>query len=479
MKFTLRLITFLAVLTLLLFSCSTIRSLPEPSEKVPELLQDSDLNSFVIQELERQSLNGELLIDFQLVDTNGIALKLGENALSMTSVEREIDGSWEAMPKESYELVQSTVVNCAPADYCIIIDQSGSMKKLQTTIFSEVDHFLGYKNNFDHVAIIKYASLAKISSSYRSNVSDIQRELHKKDTLIGGGTDTPLAYRLFLDSLIDVHPNKKLSVILFSDFSGIGGSLLPFFVRKAFNKNGNPRSTEEILSSLMENAFDKNVKTNRIIYSEKIKEKRFTKRGKRQFYELINSDFGKTYVINSLGSISSCLKEFMNVDCLTSRVRIPIDEIGSHKYRLTIANNSGVKQIVIEEQLNEVSDSLESNMIFSLDTINYLNIKFETGSDKLSESSYSELNKVYDFLHNYPNISIQLQGHTDNKGSYEYNLDLSSRRAEAAKKYLLNKGIASNRLSSVGFGFSRPLDSNDTPEGRQRNRRTEFIVVEK
>jgi outer membrane protein OmpA-like peptidoglycan-associated protein len=105
--------------------------------------------------------------------------------------------------------------------------------------------------------------------------------------------------------------------------------------------------------------------------------------------------------------------------------------------------------------------------------------EFETGSDKVSESSYGELNKVYDFMYSYPNISIQLQGHTDNKGSYEYNLDLSSRRAEAAKKYLLNKGIASSCLSSVGFGFTRPIDSNDTPEGRQRNRRTEFIVVEK
>jgi outer membrane protein OmpA-like peptidoglycan-associated protein len=353
------------------------------------------------------------------------------------------------------------------------------MKTLQTVIFSEVDNFLGYKNSFDHVAIIKYASLANISSPYLSNTSDIKIKLHKKDTLIGGGTDTPLAYRLFLDSLIDVHPNKKLSVILFSDFSGIGGSQLPYFVRKAFNKNANPSSTEEILSSLMENAYDKNVETNRIIYSEKIKDKRFTKRGKRQFYKLINSDFGKTYVINSLGSISSCLKEFMNDDCLTSRLRIPIDEMGWYQYRLTIANDSGVKQMVIEKQFNEVRDSLELNMTFSLDTLNYLNIEFETGSDKVSESSYGELNKVYDFMYSYPNISIQLQGHTDNKGSYEYNLDLSSRRAEAAKKYLLNKGIASSRLSSVGFGFTRPIDSNDTPEGRQRNRRTEFIVVEK
>ena len=73
-----------------------------------------------------------------------------------------------------------------------------------------------------------------------------------------------------------------------------------------------------------------------------------------------------------------------------------------------------------------------------------------------------------------PSITIRIDGHTDNIGSEEYNMKLSERRAEAARQFLINKGVPADRLSIDFFGYSRPVATNGTDWGRARNRRDEF-----
>jgi outer membrane protein OmpA-like peptidoglycan-associated protein len=270
-------------------------------------------------------------------------------------------------------------------------------------------------------------------------------------------TNTSKAFQLFLDSLSSDHPSAKMRLVLFSDISG---------------------NRETKLDSLMQVAYEKGIQTDRVIYSKWIKKRRFTKKGKERFFDVIHSNYGRTYVINSLGSISSCLKDFMNEECLASRVLIPLDSVGKYEYRLSLENEGGKQELLVDYVVEELPDSSVLQSSFSLDTLNLIHIEFATGSDKILEGSYTELNKVYDFLQHYPHVMIQLQGHTDNQGSYAYNMDLSARRAKAAMSYLLEKGIRSGRMRAEGFGYTRPIDSNDTPEGRQRNRRTEFVVIQ-
>jgi outer membrane protein OmpA-like peptidoglycan-associated protein len=73
-------------------------------------------------------------------------------------------------------------------------------------------------------------------------------------------------------------------------------------------------------------------------------------------------------------------------------------------------------------------------------------------------------------------MKIELSGHTDNKGSSDYNKKLSDSRAKAVLDYLVKKGISPDRMTSVGYGFDRPMAPNDTDAGRQLNRRTEFEI---
>ena len=104
------------------------------------------------------------------------------------------------------------------------------------------------------------------------------------------------------------------------------------------------------------------------------------------------------------------------------------------------------------------------------------NVEFEFGSADLTQSSIPELSRLKDLLTDNPELMIEIRGHTDNVGNPESNLQLSEARALAVHDWLVAAGISASRLSSAGFGEELPIADNATPEGRQRNRRTEFVI---
>jgi len=105
------------------------------------------------------------------------------------------------------------------------------------------------------------------------------------------------------------------------------------------------------------------------------------------------------------------------------------------------------------------------------------NIEFEYNKADLRGNAFKILDRVIEILEKYPNYSVRIEGHTDNIGSLEYNLELSKRRAESVYKYLVENGIDANRLTTIGLAFKYPVASNDTEEGRAKNRRVEFILI--
>ncbi len=97
---------------------------------------------------------------------------------------------------------------------------------------------------------------------------------------------------------------------------------------------------------------------------------------------------------------------------------------------------------------------------------------------RLTPASKEILNEVAATLQAYPNVAVELEGHTDDLGSDTYNLGLSERRSNSVKIYLTGRGIEATRMTPVGYGESRPIDSNETEAGREENRRVELKVVE-
>jgi OOP family OmpA-OmpF porin len=105
-------------------------------------------------------------------------------------------------------------------------------------------------------------------------------------------------------------------------------------------------------------------------------------------------------------------------------------------------------------------------------------VEFETDSAVLKDSSKGLLDEVVQVMKDHPEIEhVRVAGHTDSNGTHEHNHKLSEERAAAVKKYLVDHGVAAERLSSKGYGQDRPIADNKTEEGRAENRRVEIHIL--
>ncbi|MBU1667202.1 OmpA family protein [bacterium] len=109
--------------------------------------------------------------------------------------------------------------------------------------------------------------------------------------------------------------------------------------------------------------------------------------------------------------------------------------------------------------------------------IDFENINFELNKARLTTQSMVTINKISDILKEHSNVKVHIGGHTDSSGDDTHNLNLSQSRVDSVKKALIDLGIASDRLESVGYGETKPLVSNDTKENRRINRRVEFKII--
>ena len=106
-----------------------------------------------------------------------------------------------------------------------------------------------------------------------------------------------------------------------------------------------------------------------------------------------------------------------------------------------------------------------------------LNVEFDTNKFDIKKRYHVDIKKVSDFMKAHPETNAVIEGHTDNVGTAESNMKLSQNRAESVRKYLIDKlGIDPATITAVGYGKTRPIAGNDTPEGRQKNRRVEAVI---
>ena len=128
-----------------------------------------------------------------------------------------------------------------------------------------------------------------------------------------------------------------------------------------------------------------------------------------------------------------------------------------------------IKNTVPDAKVERVGEGIvvefSSNVLFAFDKSN------------LSDDAKTNLDKLVKVLNSYPDTDIEVQGHTDSKGSEAYNQTLSEKRATAVSGYLVGKGITSSRLTIKGFGETVPKYDNETEEGRAQNRRVEFLIT--
>lgn len=136
---------------------------------------------------------------------------------------------------------------------------------------------------------------------------------------------------------------------------------------------------------------------------------------------------------------------------------------------ITVVEPSAIPQLKIDTIAKEVEEKI---------SFAAKNIFFGASSDQLTPGSSAPLNEVVEILKNHPSYTLTIEGHSDSTGLGATNRKLSLKRAEAVKKYLMDHGVEASRLAAYGFGADKPLASNDTPEGRAKNRRVELKLAQ-
>jgi outer membrane protein OmpA-like peptidoglycan-associated protein/tetratricopeptide (TPR) repeat protein len=149
-------------------------------------------------------------------------------------------------------------------------------------------------------------------------------------------------------------------------------------------------------------------------------------------------------------------------------IRVQRPDYLFHSENFDIPSSANYQEIVKDVELKKVAVGTK---------IVLRNIFFDFDKATLRPQSTAELERLFQLMTDVPNLKIEISGHTDNKGAAEYNKDLSERRAKAVVDYLVGKGINASRLKYAGYGFDRPIAPNDSDEGRQLNRRTEFEII--
>ncbi|MBN2669099.1 MAG: OmpA family protein [Bacteroidales bacterium] len=125
----------------------------------------------------------------------------------------------------------------------------------------------------------------------------------------------------------------------------------------------------------------------------------------------------------------------------------------------------------------EIDLMMEMNKVAEKSSSILRNVFFDYGKSDLKPESQMEIDRLYRLMISYPKMKIEISGHTDNVSSQKFNKELSKKRANSVANYLIKKGIKRERFTTEGYGYSKPIADNKTEEGRQKNRRVEFIIT--
>lgn len=207
-------------------------------------------------------------------------------------------------------------------------------------------------------------------------------------------------------------------------------------------KRPEPTETEALLTVLAQNS-DETVRTGEQIYFEGLKSKKK--------FSGITGDSGTFYVLLPKGDTYSIRYKNFQDSVDYSTIEIP-NEPGKIFFDFTL--------------------TVEPTKVYTL-----RNVHFDTGKATLRPESYPALNDLVEVMKMKKKMVVEIAGHTDNVGDDAANMKLSQERAETVRSYLIGKGISGDRVTAKGYGETQPTASNDTDEGKQKNRRTEVRII--
>ncbi len=390
----------------------------------------------------------------------------------------------------------------------VVLDYSGSMGMGRIMALEDgLKTFFESKADVDGVSIVKYDYAVDVQGPLTTDVEKLKSNLDKRPyDLYGGATALLDGTRLGIEQVQHETEYDERIVIVITD--------------------GNENSSASSKNGVIAQAIEQGVKVYTIGFGDFISESylkgiayntnggyyRIYRSGElrwiyQDIYQKIKHYYKIKYVSPEYGKyktlVKLCPETAKSTSLSISYNNRPvdlskIDLTGEDGFEIPFENISGSKEEVAKlKEIRNIEDFTQINFteikkggtkkpvdetvsiekqVF--DTLSLPKFEFVFDKTIITNNPEREIQQVLTFMERYPHVSLEIVGHTDNEGSEEYNLELSKNRAEKVRQLLIKKGINEDRMLSLGMGASEPLVSNETDEGRQTNRRVEFVLVE-
>lgn len=364
-----------------------------------------------------------------------------------TLTKEDIEITEDKEEQDVLSLSMITSYNRVPVDFVFVIDQTGSMGEEIDAVKQNIDDFttrLAAKGIDYRLGLIVFDDNVPVRHWMTDDIAEFKNWIG--DITASGGGDKPEnaleALRAAMGLNFRSSANKV--AVLVTD--------APFH---RYNENGYGRTryTEETMAIILQ-------------------------RNDVRVFSIVDT------TIKGYGHISDRTGgRVFNITAPFADILGNVASTMTSLYTATYRSNADIIPDSVEVELRMPSSGKVSKKSFAVLEVGRKlvleNIHFAYNRYDIKEESMPELDILVRMMLARPTLRIKIEGHTDGKGNDHYNLKLSQLRAESVKRYMVRKGVAPERLFTIGYGAVKPTATNETEEGRRLNRRTEFIIIQK
>lgn len=349
-------------------------------------------------------------------------------------------------PIERFSVREFGANDSIPYNIVLSVDYSGSMSGVMRAIFEGTELFVSLKMDYDNIALTSFNKTLDVKVPMNGDtglILNLYRANREKN--FGYFSAVNDAVRDCIEMFNDTPDEVPRVMVIFSD--------------------GDDNYSKAKLGALVDSAKKKKVHIFAVAFG-------YSKDENLKF--LANYTGGKFYKARTKEELISIFRDiYMSLRYYYLITYHPPKYWGYHKV-LASVHVPGMNDTLFADGFYDTSD-----MWKDLGDSFTRPILFDFDSAVVKPESYQLIDEIVDQMMSLPRLKLEIQGHTDNVGTVEYNQELSEARAEAVFTELTKRGVEANRLRWRGFGMSMPVAPNDTEEGRTKNRRTQFVIIAK